>query len=305
MSSENFLLRSRYDGLDISLLVTTPESEQVAVLQIAHGMRGCKERFLPFMRFMAEHGVVCVANDHRGHGESVKALSDRGYMYPGGYVALVEDMKMVTDWAHERFPGLPVYLLGHSMGSLAARTYMKTHDDSVSGLFVCGSPSRPPMASVMLPLLRLLCVFREGRLRVGGLQNLVSWLYNRRFSAEGKNAWTCSDASVRRDLAADPSCSFDFTANAMYALMSMMRETYSRHGWKVTNPDVPVYFVSGDDDPCMRGEAAFHAAAIHLTDMGYTNVTSALYAGMRHEVLNETGKEMVWEDILSHMSGPK
>ena len=305
MRSENVKLRSRYDGLDVSVLVTVPETEQVAVLQVAHGMRGCKERFLPFMKFMAEHGVVCIANDHRGHGESVKALSDRGYMYSGGYVALVEDMKMVTDWAHERFPDLPVYLLGHSMGSLAARTYMKNHDDAVSGLFVCGSPSQPPMASVMLALVRMLCVFGNGRMRLPVVQDMTSWMYNRRFSKEGRNAWTCSDPSVRRDFLANPSCSFDFTVNATYALMSMMHETYSRSGWNVANPDLPVYFVSGDADPCMRGEAAFHAAAQHMADIGYRNVTSALYAGMRHEILNEIGKETVWEDILSHISGKK
>ena len=305
MRSENLVLRSRYDGLDVSVLVTMPESEQVAVLQVAHGMRGCKERFLPFMTFMAEHGVVCVANDHRGHGESVKALSDRGYMYPGGYVALVDDMKMVTDWAHERFPGLPVYILGHSMGSLAARTYMKSYDEAVSGLFVCGSPSQPPMASAMLALMRVLCIFRDGRLKVPVIQNLTSRIYNRRFSKEGRDAWTCSDPSVRREFAENPSCSFDFTANAMYALLSMMHETYSGSGWKTANPDVPVYFVSGEDDPCMRSEAAFHAAAQHLADAGYRNVTSALYAGMRHEVLNEIGKETVWEDILSHILSQK
>ena len=305
MRSENLKLRSGYDGLDVSVLVTIPETEQVAILQIAHGMRGCKERFLPFMAFMAEHGVVCVANDHRGHGESVKTLSDRGYMYSGGYIALVEDMKMVTDWAHDRFPKLPVYLLGHSMGSLAARTYMKTHDDSVSGLFVCGSPSQPPMAPVMLALVRLLSVFGNGRLKLPMIQEMTSRMYNRRFSKEGRNAWTCSDPSVRRDFADNPSCAFDFTANATYALMSMMRETYSRSGWMVTNPDVPVYFVSGADDPCMRSEAAFHAAAQHMADLGYRNVSSALYAGMRHEVLNEIEKEKVWEDILSHISDTK
>lgn len=305
MRSENLKLRSKYDGLDISVLVTMPESEKVAVLQVAHGMRGCKERFLPFMTFMAEHGVVCIANDHRGHGDSVKDVSDRGYMYSGGYIALVEDMKMVTDWAHEQFPDLPVYLLGHSMGSLAARTYMKSHDGEVSGLFVLGSPSQPPMVSAMLALLRLLCVFRNGRMKIPMIQNLTSWVYNRKFSKEGRNAWTCSDPSVRRDFATNMACNFDFTANATYALMSLMRETYSCSGWMAANPDVPVYFVSGDDDPCMRDEAAFHAAAQHLADMGYRNVTSALYSGMRHEVLNEIGKEAVWEDLLFHITDAK
>lgn len=301
MSSENIVLKSRSDGLDVSVLVTGPETDPVAVLQLAHGMQGCKERFMPFMTFMAEHGVVCVANDHRGHGASVRREEDRGYMYSGGYVALVEDMKMVTDWARERYPGLPVFLLGHSMGSLAVRTYMKAHDDAVSGLFVCGSPSDSPMVMPGLMLARMLCLFRKGRIRTGLIQRLGSWSYNRRFASEGRNAWTCSDPEVRRAFATNPSCAFEFTANAMYALMSLMRETYSRKGWQVSHPDIPVYFISGSDDPCMRGEKEFHESAQHMADLGYLNVTSAIYAGMRHEVLNERGKEMVWDDVLSHI----
>lgn len=299
--NENITLHSLWDGLDVSVLVERPKDAPVAVLQLAHGMKGCKERFIPFMKYMASEGVACVANDLRGHGQSVRREEDRGYMYEGGYPALVEDMKLVTDWIHKTFPGLPVYLLGHSMGSLAVRTYMKTHDDAVSGIILCGSPSDSPMVPVALFLFRLLNRFNDGRIRTGIFQDMASRLYNRRFASEGRHAWTCSDANVRKAYAGDPSCSFDFTANAMYALMSMMRETYSYEGWHISNPDLPVYFISGSDDPCMRSEAGFHAAAQLLADVGYSDVTSAIYSGMRHEVLNETDKEDVWKDVLEHI----
>lgn len=297
----NITLHSQYDGLDLSVLVTGPEKAPAAVLQLTHGMKGCKERFLPFMDYMADHGVVCVANDLRGHGASVKDENDRGYMYSGGYVALVEDMKVVTDWIHRTYPDLPVYLLGHSMGSLAVRTYMKTHDDAVSGVILCGSPSDSPMAPAALSLARFLSRFSDGRIRTGAIQDMVSWMYNRRFASEGRNAWTCSDAEVRNAFARNISCDFDFTANAMVALMSMMKETYSHDGWTMSNPGMPVYFISGSDDPCMRSEAAFHASAQLLADVGYSDVTSAIYPGMRHEVLNEKGKETVWNDVLEHI----
>ena len=300
--NRNFLLRSGYDGVDISVVMTTPESAPIAVLQLAHGMCGCKERFLPFMSFMSEHGVVCIANDHRGHGGSIKNKEDRGYMYSGGHVALVEDMKMVFDWVHARFPELPVIMLGHSMGSLAVRTYMKRYDGDIAGAIICGSPSDNPLAPAALLLARVLCLYKNGRLKAGMFRDMASWAYNRRFASEGKDAWICSDPAVRKEFFENPSCSFGLTANAIRSVLSMMKETYSRNGWRMANPDMPVYFISGADDPCMRGEAAFHSAALHLADLGYHNVTSALYTGMRHEVLNETGKEMVWEDVLSHIN---
>lgn len=152
------MLDSAYDGVSISVAAVRPESRPKAVLQISHGMCGCKERFLPFMEYMAAHGVACVANDHRGHGLSVKNEKDRGYMYIGGYKALVDDMKMVTDWTRKSFEDVPVFLLGHSMDSLAAGTYLKKHSGSVDGVILCGNPSWKPLSYVILAFMHLLCM---------------------------------------------------------------------------------------------------------------------------------------------------
>lgn len=300
--NETFTLRSGYDGLDISVLLDRPEVPSIAVLQLAHGMCGCKERYQPFMDYMSAHGVVCIANDHRGHGRSVRFPEDRGYMYSGGYTALVEDMKMVTDWAHESFPDLPVFLLGHSMGSLAARTYLKMYDASVSGTIICGSPAdHPYLLPTAKAFTRLLTMLDDGWYRPVMLQKTVSASFNRRFRSEGSNAWTCSDPTSRESFARNPFCNFSLTANAIYALMGMMHETYSSKGWLMANPSIPVYFISGADDPCMGGESSFHRSAQHMADLGYDNVTSALFSDMRHEILNEREKELVWEDILEHI----
>lgn len=100
-------LKSSADGLGISLVIVRPESEPKAVLQIAHGMCGYKERYLPLMKFLAERGVACVANDHRGHGKSIRRTEDLGYMYEGGYEALVSDMRMVYEFVSELCPSVP------------------------------------------------------------------------------------------------------------------------------------------------------------------------------------------------------
>ena len=301
--NENFTMRSRYDNLGVSVLVTRPDdiSDTVAVLQLAHGMRGCKERFLPFMEYMSMHGVACVANDHRGHGASVMSETDRGYMYSGGYPALVDDMKKVNEWVHAEFIDTPVFMLGHSMGSLAVRTFMKHHDDSLDGVFLCGSPSYDPLTPALYMMAGLICRLKGGRMRLRMIQDFTSWVYNRKFSSEGRNAWTCSDTSARMAFAENPVCNFHFTVNALHALMGMMKETYSHDGWQVKNPSLPVYFISGKEDPCMRNETVFHDSAQLMADLGYKDVTSAIYSGMRHEVLNETDKMTVWEDVLTHI----
>ena len=291
-------MRSPSDGLDISVIVVHPEDTPRAVLQISHGMCGCKERFVPFMEYMAGKGVACVAGDHRGHGASVKSKEDLGYMYGGGYQALVGDLRMITDWIHSEYPGKPVYLLGHSMGSLAARVYAKEDDSSIDGLIVCGSPSWNPMTWVGLFLTTLLCRMGMSRVRMSLSQNMASKKYNRRFSSDGPQAWTCSDPAIRKSLMENPLCNFALTADASRCLMKLMVKTYDGTPWVVTNPRMPVVFMSGENDPVMISERKFHKAAQSLCDKGYMNVTSAIYPAMRHEILNEIDKEDVWEDIL-------
>ena len=295
----DLVLKSDYDGLELSAVVVRPEEKPEAVLQIAHGLCGCKERYLGFMEYMAGHGVACVACDHRGHGQSVKSAEDLGYIYEGGYAALVEDMKLVTDWAAGAFPDVPVFLLGHSMGSMAARIYAKKYDWELSGMILCGSPARVGYARVAMLVTGLLSMFKEGRLRPAFIQDYANSRYNRNFEAEGKSAWLCSDPDVCEKMLNNPLTNYHMTANLMHNVLAMMVQTYSKRGWRVLNPDMPVTFLSGADDACMGGEQGLHKAAVLMYNLGYHNVTSALFTGMRHEILNEVDKQLVWDDILS------
>lgn len=141
MREEKRKITSQVDGLELELLVVEPE-EVRAVVQISHGMCEHKERYLEFMRFLADHGVASIIHDHRGHGASVKSLNDLGYMYGQGAKGLVEDLRQITRYARKCWTGVPLILLGHSMGSLTVRVYAKQYDSGIDGLIVCGSPSR-------------------------------------------------------------------------------------------------------------------------------------------------------------------
>lgn len=253
------------------------------------------------MHFMAANGIACVAGDHRGHGDSVLCQDDLGYMYEGGYMALVDDMRMITDWAHRTFPSMPLFLLGHSMGSMAARIYAKYDDSDIDGLILTGSPSWDRLSFVGRSLAALVCKLGFSRSRMMFSQNWTSRKYNRRFKDEGPQAWTCSDPQCRRLFKENPKCNFALTANGSFNLMSMMAETYRKDEWAVYNADLPIIFISGADDPVMGSIERLHRSAQNICDRGYTNVTSVIYPCMRHEVLNESGKEYVWKEILCFM----
>ena len=109
---QKFTLESHHDRLLLQGLLVLPEQKPPrAVFQVAHGMCEHKERYLPFLQEMADHGYVCVIHDHRGHGGSVRQTEDLGYFYPDGGPALVSDLYQVTRWIREQYPELPLYLL--------------------------------------------------------------------------------------------------------------------------------------------------------------------------------------------------
>ena len=104
-------LPSNYDDLDIDVALCRPVGTPVAVVQLVHGMCGCKDRFYPMMEYCARNGVASIACDLRGHGDSVKSVDDRGYFYSGGYRALVDDIRVVSSWGRQGFSGVIVLCL--------------------------------------------------------------------------------------------------------------------------------------------------------------------------------------------------
>ena len=144
------------DGLNISVLRCEPAGQPQGIVQLVHGMAEHKERYEDFMRFLAEHGYVSVLHDHRGHGKSVKEEADLGYMYNSGGAYLIDDIRQLNAQLHQEYPTMPVYMFGHSMGSLAVRAYLKRYDDTIDALIVCGSPSKNPAAGAGRLLARLL-----------------------------------------------------------------------------------------------------------------------------------------------------
>ena len=298
-----FTLPATSDALRLSVMLVAPsDATPRGIVQLSHGMCEHKERYVGFMQFLADAGFACIAHDHRGHGGSVLHPEDLGYFYAGGWQALVDDIRAVQQWAEREYPHLPCHLIGHSMGSLAVRCFVKRHPGHIASLTVCGSPSLHPATSVARWLAAFDARLFGGRHRPRWIQQLAFGPFNRPYRLEHRpNAWVCSDRAVVEAYNADPLCQFVFTANAFFHLFSMMLHCYAPAGWTQVAPSLPVLFISGGDDVCRISDAAFHAAAQRMREAGFSEVEERLYPAMRHEILNEAGKEQVWTDVLQHL----
>ena len=296
-------IKSRADGLELSVLEVVPEGTLRGIVQLVHGMSENKERYQPFMEYLAAQGFLTVIHDHRGHGASVRHKRDLGYMYGGGAEAILEDMYLINETLHKKYPELPLILFGHSMGSLAVRSFVKEHDDCVDALIVCGSPSRNPGRPMGEFLAKAAKLLFGGRHVCSLIESISFGPYVARFADEkNKFAWVCSDRKVVEAYAASELCGFTFTADAYLALFELMKRTYDRKDWRVTKPDLPILFIGGEEDPCIGSRKKFGEAIHTMEAVGYRKVKGHLYPGMRHEILNETGKQQVFREILRYLS---
>lgn len=294
----NTYTESAFDRLPLSILEMSETEHPKAVILFIHGLCGRKERNIEVMEYMTGKGFACVGYDLRGHGESILSEADRGYTNQGGAEAMVVDMESVIRKVKEDFKDTPIYIVAHSMGSLAARAYLKDHDTTINGMIICGSPSRNRYNTLGRSIMWMISLVNDGRVRIGRFQEATSRSYNKTFRNEGRMAWTCSDPQVRERFRNDAKCNITITADCSLTLLQMMDEAYDTKGWHTANPSLPVLFISGTEDPCMIDVPHFHESAGFLNKVGYTDISSILFPDMRHEVLNEKGKEMVWEEIL-------
>lgn len=293
---------SPVDGLKLSFIYAEPAAAPRGIVQIAHGMCEHKERYIPLMEFLCRNGFAVVCNDHRGHGASVKCAEDLGYMGKDGWLALVEDLRAVTLWANDRWPGIPLTLFGHSMGSMVVRSYAKRYDSLIDSLIVCGCPSDNPAKGAGILLAKMIGRIKGWHHRPSILQKMSFGAYNKPFENEGwASAWVCSDPEILKAYHADPLCQYIFTADGFLNLLLLMKDCYSTD-WKALSPALPVHFISGGEDPCRVDDKALGKAVQAMKDRGYKQVSLKIYPGLRHEIHNETARQEVWNDILSYLA---
>ncbi len=304
MIQHEFFVQSQVDRLGLSVLTGVPEDGEIrAVVQLVHGMAEMKERYIPFMEYLTSLGYSCIIHDHRGHGKSVTSKADLGYMYGTGGRALVEDAYTVTKKAKALWPGKKLILFGHSMGSLVVRCYTKKYDSELSALIVMGSPAKNGALPAAKFLNGVIGTFR-GKHHVSGLINKLA------FSSYLKNIpnprtefdWLSVNENNVDAYIASEYCGFPFTCDGFRGLFDAMGDTYDESGWSVSNPSLPILFVSGSEDPCIGSKENFEFAQNFMEKRGYSDVTGILYEGLRHEILNEDEHDAVYADIAEWLS---
>lgn len=301
MKKTDFIVLSSFDKLPLHATMYEPNDgiTPKAVLQFCHGMCEHKGRYEELIAYFVERGYAAVMHDYRGHGETAQTQEDVGYFGDTTARAVVQDAVQITRYAKEKYPNLPVYLFGHSMGSMVVRCYLQQYDHFIDKLVVCGSPSQNPLAPIAIGLTKCIAFFKGERHQSSLLRFLSIGNGDKKFPGEGKDAWLSKNRESVEAYHADSKCGFTFTCNGFENLFRLLQNTYDKSLYQVKNPALPIFFVSGSDDPVMISQDKWLQSHAFLRSVGYENVAGKLYHGDRHEICNELDREKVYADLLA------
>ena len=299
---DEFYFPSKDGNTEIHTIEWKPEGEVKAVLQICHGMVEYIRRYDEFARFLCDRGYYVVGNDHLGHGKSVQAKSEYGFFNEKyGNACVLGDMHTLCQRTARKYPGVPYFMLGHSMGSSLLRQYIQMYGNGLSGAVLMGVTSDQKKAALLFGkrLCRVMAAFRGWHYRSKMVDKMVVGPYNKKFKpAHTRADWITSDREQLDAYVSDPLCSFMFTVNAYYNVFSGMIGMQRKESVYMIPKGLPILFMSGAEDPVGDFGKGVRKIDEKYRAAGIRDVTLRLYTGDRHEILNETDRDQVYADLL-------
>ena len=297
-------LPSTVPGRTLHAFRCVPEGEVRAILQLSHGMVEFIDRYKPLAESLAQRGILVTGNDHLGHGGSIRTKADYGYFAePDGNRAVLEDLHSVTKLTKQLYPGVPYFLLGHSMGSFYARQYLCEYGQELSGAIIMGTGHQPKaLVQFARSTCRALAAVHGWQYRSKLVANLSFMGYNKGLEGRTTHDWLNRDAAEVDKYLADERCTFTFTLNAYYSMFSGILRLHDPAFLARMPKDLPLLFLAGTADPVGdRGKGVLRAIQ-SLKAAGVQNIRCKLYPGARHELLVETNRQEVFADIAAWLN---
>lgn len=300
MNKKEFYYLSKDGETRIHAVEWKPEGEVKAVLQLCHGMVEYIERYHRFGEYMSRQGYYVVGHDHLGHGESVTSPEKLGFFHEEhGNEYVIGDIHQLRIQTEDKYPNVPYFMLGHSMGSFLLRQYLGIYGEGLAGAVIMGTGNQ---SNLILEAGKLLCKvianFKGWNYRSKLVNNLAFGGYNKKFENEmNGSTWISKNPENAIRYGKDPLCQYMFTVNAYYHMFCGIQKANTYEQKKRLPEEFPVFFVSGEDDPVGNYGKDVSYLADKYRKNGMKDVGLKLYVGDRHEILNEADREMVYQDI--------
>jgi alpha-beta hydrolase superfamily lysophospholipase len=301
MRSSSFTLIAS-DGVALGISLWLPESQPKAVVQIAHGLAEHAGRYARLAAALTADGWAVYASDHRGHGRTAPAPEDLGFFAAAqGWRKCLDDLWRVNRRIAADFPGVPIVLLGHSMGSIMAQHFIAEHGDVLAGVILSGASGKPsPLALAGRLVARLERIRLGARGRSAFLHALSFGAFNKAFApARTSFDWLSRDAVEVDKYCADPLCGFRASTQLWIDLLDAVGEASGRSRLRRIPKHLPIHVIAGGSDPVSAGTKTLEPLLTAYRAAGLERVTHRFYDNARHELFNETNREEVTRDLIA------
>lgn len=282
-----------------------PDGKPRAVIQIVHGISEYINRYDDFMLFLANNGFAVAGDDHLGHGQSVTNPEELGFFNESkGWDYVVADVAKLREIMHEEYSDVPYIFFGHSMGSFLTRTFIIQNPDKYDAAILSGT-GHQAKALVYAGLAMGNAVVKLHGPRADGkmLNDIAFGAYNNKIDFPMTDFdWLSRDYENVKKYMADPMCGFVCKASLYRDMLTGIKFVTDQNNIDKMSKEQPIYFMSGDCDPVGDYGKGVDRAYKAFCKAGLHDVTIRLYPGGRHEMLNETNKDQVYQDILTWLN---
>ena len=276
-----------------------PQGEPKAVVQVVHGIAEFVERYDAFASYLNARGILVVAEDHMGHGQSINGDGIQGYFHGGWFSAVKDTVQLMKDTMVEH-PGVPYILFGHSMGSFMARTVLTDYPDcGIAGAVICGTAWQPTFAlPALVKVIDGICK-KDGEEKPNEkLQKMVFGSYNSKIEhPRTEYDWLSRDKRIVDFYIEHPLCGFTVSAGLLREMMKGIHHIQKKENLGKMKKELPVFFIAGGDDPVGSYGKGIHKCVEEFKKAGMENVSCRVYPLCRHEILNEINREEIFEDV--------
>jgi len=279
------------------------QGNPLGIVQVIHGMAEHNGRYKEFGEFLAQHGFGLVAADHPGHGRTAENPEALGHLERNsGWETMLSNAQVLYTHIRTTYSDVPVFVLGHSMGSILAKHFTAFYPVYTQGLILSGTFQMPKSKMHFLnAFVWLQGIFMGFKKKSRFFNKKFYESFNKHFKPGASGCeWITSDSAEMVEYAHDPFCGFDCSIG-FYSNLGRGILAEKKLSTKLTyRKTLPILIFSGQDDPV--GNFGKDPLAIHgeFFKQKFQNLTVKIFQG-RHEMLHEKNKQKVFAYILNWM----
>ncbi|MBM77230.1 MAG: alpha/beta hydrolase [Crocinitomicaceae bacterium] len=273
-----------------------------AIVHIIHGMSEHSRRYNHFASWLNSKDIYVISSDLRGHGRTAGKIENVGFFQvKNGWDIVTKDIVNISEHYKKIHSQVPIIILGHSMGSFIARSIAIDYPNTANGYIFSATAGHPGLLGLVGNKLAKLNGKIFGKKNRSKLLDFLAFGdFNKKIKNNStKKDWLSRDEKIVEKYINDPYCMQIFTAQFFVDLTGALLKINDTAQIQKMKKETPYLFFSGYMDPVGKYGKGVIEVVDKCKKLNFSNITCKLFEGGRHEMINETNKEEVYDFLYN------